>query len=65
MSQITATEYGLASKSLEDIEPLGQITQRRAETILNDSRRQWPDVYLVQRTDGAAWQPAASLHLGR
>ncbi|KPI02995.1 hypothetical protein OK074_5145 [Actinobacteria bacterium OK074] len=60
MGQITATEYGLASKSLEDIEPLGQITQRRAEAILDDSQRQWPDVYLIQRTGGGAWQQAAS-----
>lgn len=34
MSQIIATEYGLASESL--IEPLGQITQRRAEAIWDD-----------------------------
>ncbi|MEW1699327.1 MULTISPECIES: hypothetical protein [unclassified Streptomyces] len=60
MSQITAIEYGLASTSLEDIEPLGQIIQRRAEAILDDSRRQWPDVYLIQRTEGGAWQRTAS-----
>ncbi|MFJ3882378.1 hypothetical protein ACIPW5_33650 [Streptomyces sp. NPDC090077] len=60
MSQITATVYSLASKSLEDIEPLRQITQRRAEAILDDSRRQWPEVYLIQRADGGPWQPAGS-----
>ncbi|MFI6341007.1 hypothetical protein [Streptomyces sp. NPDC050535] len=51
MSDTVDMEYGIASESLEDIEPLGEISRRRAAAILDDSRTQWPDVYLVQRAN--------------
>ncbi|MEU9033310.1 hypothetical protein AB0D45_00055 [Streptomyces sp. NPDC048352] len=60
MSNITETEYGLASDSWEDIESLGRIPRPRAEAIRADSRRQWPDVYLIQRVSGEPWRRAAS-----
>ncbi|MFE3577820.1 hypothetical protein [Streptomyces vinaceus] len=50
------TEYGIASESQDDIETLGTIGFTTAKTILNDSRNQWPDVYLVQRVNGGDWQ---------
>jgi hypothetical protein len=60
MSHTIAPEYGIASESLENIEPLGEISRRRAEAILDNSRTQWPDVYLVQRTNDASWERATS-----
>lgn len=49
-------EYGIASTSDAEIEPLGQISRSSAEAIVTDSQRQWPDVYLVQRTGSGNWQ---------
>lgn len=60
MSKALGAEYGIASESLEDIEPLGEISRRRAEVIMADSRTQWPDVYLVQRTHDGPWERFAS-----
>ncbi|MGE7388166.1 hypothetical protein ACQKM2_22115 [Streptomyces sp. NPDC004126] len=60
MSDSTAPEYGLASDSLDDIEPLGRISPRRAKAVWEDSRRQWPDVYLVQRDAQEPWRRTAS-----
>lgn len=51
------TEYGITSTSRPgDIEPLGRLNRGAAEARIADSRIAWPDVYLVQRTDGT-WTP--------
>ncbi|MEV5440918.1 hypothetical protein AB0K80_33690 [Streptomyces sp. NPDC052682] len=54
----THTEYGIASESHEDIEPLGQVSRSRAEAIVDDSSEAWPDVYLVQRHGDSSWERA-------
>ncbi|GHD34717.1 hypothetical protein GCM10010313_81510 [Streptomyces violarus] len=57
---MTGIQYGIASPSrLDDVEPLERLNRRAAEAVIADSRTQWPDVYLVQRTDGDDWQPSS------
>ncbi|MFJ2746194.1 hypothetical protein ACIO3O_41770 [Streptomyces sp. NPDC087440] len=56
MTAPAATEYGIASESHAEIEPLETSSRGRAEVILSDSRTTWPDVYLVERTDDDPWQ---------
>jgi hypothetical protein len=51
------TQYGIASESSTEIEPLDDVSRRQAETILRDSQNAWPDTYLVQR-NGRDWQRA-------
>ncbi|MGW4222973.1 hypothetical protein ACWEG1_05900 [Streptomyces bauhiniae] len=52
------TEYGIASRSLPDIENLGPVSRRTAEWVLRDSLTSWPDVYLVER-HGGDWEAAS------
>jgi len=49
-------EYGIASTTAPDIEPLGHSSLQRAAAELADSRTVWPGVYLVQRTGDGPWQ---------
>ncbi|MEV3999065.1 hypothetical protein ACFYPK_28095 [Streptomyces halstedii] len=58
------TEYGIASTSRPDIEPLGRLNRQAAEARIADSRDAWPDVYLVQRT-GNTWTPATETEESR
>lgn len=51
-------QYGIASESSTDIEPLEGASRRQAEAILRDSQNAWPDVYLVQH-NGSDWQRIA------
>ncbi|MEU2315139.1 hypothetical protein [Streptomyces albidoflavus] len=56
---MASIEYGIASTSRPGvIEPLGRLNRQAAEARIADSRTVWPDVYLVQRTTNADWQPA-------
>lgn len=47
--------YGIASRSMPEVEDLGPLRRDTAESILADSRATWPDVYLVARVDGGEW----------
>ncbi|MFE4304819.1 hypothetical protein ACFRR6_01885 [Streptomyces sp. NPDC056891] len=52
----TNVEYGIASTTAPDIEPLGHGSLPRATAELADSSTVWPGVYLVRRTDGRPWE---------
>ncbi|MFD8609765.1 hypothetical protein [Streptomyces sp. NPDC059631] len=53
----STVEYGIASTSGEDIEPLGTSSIHKASRIIKDSKLQWPDIYLVERDGTSPWRP--------
>ncbi|MFH8257900.1 hypothetical protein [Streptomyces roseolus] len=52
----TKVEYGIASTTAPDIEPLGHGSLTRATSEVADSLTVWPGVYLVQRTGSGPWE---------